>query len=431
MPCREAIIVPRSVLEGLLTSLHIKLGHPSNHQLKTIVNRYFYALDMDKAIEAVSSSCHACASLRKVPHFRQEQTSSDPPDRVGFQFAADVLRRERQQILVLREYVTSFTATTLLDSECHASLREGLVKLCAELKPHDGPFAVIRTDAAPGFTALVNDEFLKQQRLMIEVGRVKNKNKNPVAERAIQELEEEILRIDPSSRSVTTLELAIATARLNTRVRGRGLSAREMLTQRDQFTHKQLPIEDRDLILQQHNAKLTNHPHSEKSKAPSGRVAIPPNSSVGDLIYLTSDRNKSCARDRYLVVACDGPWRDIRKFSGSQLRRTSYRVKDSECYKVPATPYCSKPLHQTAPSSEDEADEEEQLFTQPILYPPDPPTPPTIPPVIQQPLEEERHTAGGDCDTSPSVEPVRPTSVSSRPSRERKPPKWLSDYVVD
>lgn len=63
-PTRECIIVPRQVLDGLLTSLHIKLDHPSCHQLKSVVHRYFYALDMDKSIESVTNGCHRCASLR-------------------------------------------------------------------------------------------------------------------------------------------------------------------------------------------------------------------------------------------------------------------------------------------------------------------------------------------------------------------------------
>lgn len=73
-------------------------------------------------------------------------------------------------------------------------------------------------------------------------------NKNPVAERAIQELEVEILRFDPDNKVVSHLSLALITARLNTRIRNRGLSAREMWSQRDQFLNTQIPIIDQDLI---------------------------------------------------------------------------------------------------------------------------------------------------------------------------------------
>ena len=63
----------------------------------------------------------------------------------------------------------------------------------------------------------------------MEVGRVKNSNKNPVAEKCVAELGDELLRICPESNTITPLSLAVATANLNSRVRKRGLSAREML----------------------------------------------------------------------------------------------------------------------------------------------------------------------------------------------------------
>ena len=56
---------------------------------------------------------------------------------------------------------------------------------------------------------------------------------------------------------------------------------------------------------------------------------------MGDLIYLYGDRNKSQARNRYLVVSINGEWCFVKKFSGNQLRASSYKVKLSECYRVP------------------------------------------------------------------------------------------------
>ena len=53
-PSTELIIVPRSVLHGLVTALHIKLDHPSRHQLELVMKRHFYVLDLTKAIEFVS-----------------------------------------------------------------------------------------------------------------------------------------------------------------------------------------------------------------------------------------------------------------------------------------------------------------------------------------------------------------------------------------
>ena len=66
----------------------------------------------------------------------------------------------------------------LIDNEHRDTLRDALIRLCIEMRPLDGPPAVIRTDPAPGFRSLLNDELLQQHRLSLEIGRVKNPNKN-------------------------------------------------------------------------------------------------------------------------------------------------------------------------------------------------------------------------------------------------------------
>ena len=196
-PSRECIIVPRQALDGLLTALHIQLSHPSCHQLKMVAKRHLYALDLDKAVSRVSDGCHSRAAIRSSPTTRIDQSTSPPPDAIGRSFAADVIKRSRQLIFVLRETVTSYTSSVSLEDERHQTLRDAIVKRCLELRPMDGPPAVIRTDPAPGFKALVNDPLLKKHRITIELGQAKNPNKNPVAERAVQELEVELLRQEP------------------------------------------------------------------------------------------------------------------------------------------------------------------------------------------------------------------------------------------
>ena len=84
--------------------------------------------------------------------------------------------------------VTLFTPPQEVDNQRLESLRAALINLCVQLRPLDGPPAVIRTDPPPGFRAIVDDEFLHKQRLAIEIGRVKNINKNPVAEKAVQKV---------------------------------------------------------------------------------------------------------------------------------------------------------------------------------------------------------------------------------------------------
>ena len=289
-PSRECIIVPRQALDGLLTALHIQLmiSPPSCHQLKMVVKRDLCALDLDKAVSHVSDGCHSCAAILSSPTARIDQSTSPPPDAIGQSFAADVIKRSRQLIFVLRKTVTSYTSSVSLEDDRHQTLGDAIVKLCLELRPLDGPSAVIRTDPAPGFKALVDDPLLKKHRITIELGQAKNPNKNPVAERAVQELETELLRQESLGGAVSPLTLAVATSALNSRIRSRGLSSREMWTQRDQFSNQQLPLADDHLIALQHEQRLSNHPHSERSKASLHNRRPTPLIDVGDLVYLHS-----------------------------------------------------------------------------------------------------------------------------------------------
>ncbi|KAK3741258.1 hypothetical protein QZH41_019955 [Actinostola sp. cb2023] len=217
-PVKQRIVVPRQVLEGLLTALHIKLEHPSRHQLRSAANRYFFALDMDKAIDHVTKSCHPCAALKKT----------------------------------------------------------------------------------------------------------------------------------------------------------RGLSAREVWMQRDQFSNHQVPLSDQELVHKQHDLRNANHPYSEKSKAPLKKAIDAPQVKIGDLVYLYSDRNTSCSRDRYLVTSTEGVWCNIRKFTGPQHRKTPYRVKASECYKVPNHMSLNRLSYRTPQHDSSDAR-------------PSPPEPPEIPRGISTP----------------------------------------------
>jgi hypothetical protein len=136
---------------------------------------------------------------------------------------------------------------------------------------------------------------------------------------------------DPLGGPVSHVTLAVATANLNSRIRTRGLSAREMWSQHDQFSNEQIPLQDQDIIMKQNEQRTNNHAHSEKSKAPVAEFRTRPERiTVGDLVYLYSDRNKTRARDRYLVVEVKGTFCNVKKFVGSQLRNTSYHVKVSE-----------------------------------------------------------------------------------------------------
>lgn len=248
----------------------------------------------------------------------------------------------------------------------------------------------------------MNDQLLCHHRITLEIGSPKNHNKNPVAEKAVQEVENELLCQDPLGGPVSPTMLAVATACLNVRIRLRGLSAREMWSQRDQFSNIQIPMTEQDLIVKQHDQRIANHPHSELSKSPLAQVRPTHPIEVGVLVYIFSDRNKSRARDRYLVVSSDGVFCNLRKFVGSQLRSNSYGVKKSECYRVPAEVLdsCSHPI---VPSNDDSSGDDDD----PPCRSPSPPSLPDIPEAISFPAT---------LDTSVQVDhPIHRPSVPSSP----------------
>ena len=435
-PPSDLIIVPRSVLDGLVTALHIKLDHPSKHQLSLVLKRHFYALDMSKAIDHASDSCHTCATLKRFPKTLVKQSTEDPPDLVGISYAADVLKREKRLILVVRETVSSYTTACFIDDEKHESLRNGLVRLLMPLKPIGGPSCIVRVDPAPGFRSLHDDEILKQFNISLDIGRVKNPNKNPVAEKAIAELEDEILREEKGQSPLNEVSLAVATARLNTRLRKQGLSSREIWTQRNQFTHEQLPIVDMNIIRAQHEARESNHCFSEISKCKRPGRPIQ-DIAVGDLVYLYSDKSKTQSRSRYLVVSLEGEWCFVKKFTGNQLRSSSYKVKLDECYKVPTQvqTYINRPVYNL------DSDTEEYLETSktPAPEPPPPPDQAEPPPILVCERSE-------DIEDIPQTDPliVTPTNHDNptrhsyqgdaqrvlRKRSELKMPSRFNDFIL-
>ncbi len=132
----------------------------------------------------------------------------------------------------------------------------------------------------------------------LDFGHVKNPNKNPVAEKCNQELEMELLRIDPSGRPVTLSTLQRAVHVLNRRIRNRGSSAREILFCRDQNTGQPLTVNDASLTTMQKGIRQCNHLPSARSKGQKEVAEIMPPLRVGNLVYLKSEDDNFQGRSK-------------------------------------------------------------------------------------------------------------------------------------
>ena len=212
---RNLIFCPSGIAHGLVTALHLNLSHPTRSQLGKVFNRYFYALSSAKVIDDVTNSCNTCLALKRAPNELFEQSSSSPPSHPGSCLAADVICRAGQKILVVRDTLTSFTAATFIQNETASEYRDAIM-LCT--LPMKSEVSKVRVDCAPGLKALESDIGLKSAGIKLDFGQAKNKNKNPVAEKANQELEIEILKLDPSGKPISAITLTKAVCVLNSHI---------------------------------------------------------------------------------------------------------------------------------------------------------------------------------------------------------------------
>ena len=334
LPELELIVVPLRLLHGLITSLHIMLSHPTAHQLTNVFNRCYYSLKVSDCVSSVVKSCSQCQALETIPTEMIVQSSSVPATSPLLVYAADVLRRCRQFIFVLRDTFSSFTVAQIYNDENHNTLRTALIVSISSIRPNPQTSVEVRVDNAPGFKPLKSDFELAESKIVLDFGRVHNKNKNPVAEKSVRELSSEILRVLPEGGQINKSQLAVVVNQLNSRIRNRGLSAWEILNQRNQFTGEQLDFSDLHLSEEQAQQRATNQQASAKFKARGKPPAENASVEVGSLVYIKSEGEKHKARERYLVTEVNNDSCTLQKFVKSQLRSQKYSLKLSEVYPV-------------------------------------------------------------------------------------------------
>ena len=334
LPESELIVVPLGLLHGLVTSLHIILNHPTAHQLINVFNRCYFSLNVSDCVTSVAQSCAQCQALISLPTELTTQTSSASPTSPLLIFAADVLRRCKQFIFTLRDTFSSYTIAQIYNNENHETLRTALIVTISSLRANPQTPVEVRVDNAPGFRALKGDSELLRYFISLDFGRVHNKNKNPVVEKGIRELASEILRMFPEGGPLSVAQLAVVVNQLNARIRNRGLSAWEILNQRNQYTGEQIDINDLKLSEQQSQLRIANQAASAKHKARGGPAAKNAVVEKGSLVYIKSEREKHQARDRYLVTDVNNDSCTVQKLAKSQLRSQKYQLKLSEVYPV-------------------------------------------------------------------------------------------------
>ena len=152
----------------MITSLHLNVNHPFINQFKKIFQRSFYALGANECIASVVKACSQRETLKSVPRELHEQSTSVPPKSPCAVFAADVMCREKQKSLVLRDTFSSFTVSSIITDEQHQTMRSVLISSVSLLRPNPQTKVTIRVNNALGIFALRNDFVLEQSSIELD-----------------------------------------------------------------------------------------------------------------------------------------------------------------------------------------------------------------------------------------------------------------------
>ena len=330
----EVIVVPEVYLPSIIQSLHLKLNHPSPYQLHKTLSRHYFGLSITKIIYNISSSCDVCVRLKTLPK-EAHQSSTTKVDVFGTNFSADVMIEKGQMILLCREKLSQFTTTTFLQDETKESMEEGIITSILSLIPEMG--ATIQVDPGPSLVALSKDDrsILSSYNISLDIGRIHNKQKNPVAENAIKEFCKEWLRLKPDGSQLSDIDRARITDTINKRIRLNGLAPVEFMLNRNLTDHSSIAVDDTKEGQKQFDRRTKAN--SQQFVRDSIATSIPQHTRFkpGDLVYLKQDLSKSRAREQYLVTKSFSvqsmQWLTIKKCQ-SGFRNKQYLVKSSEVF---------------------------------------------------------------------------------------------------
>ena len=115
-----------------------------------------------------------------------------------------------------------------------------------------------------------------------------------MAENAIKEFHKERLKLNPAGGRINEIERSIITKNMNSRVRERGLTPKEMAFNRDQITNEVKPSNDETLSKQQAEIRTERHPPRKKVEDS--------NFDIGDNVFLKADKSKQRGREVYKII---------------------------------------------------------------------------------------------------------------------------------
>ena len=299
------VVVPSSYIDSILAVLHIRLNHPKRSQLKLVFERYFFSPRCDAALGTLYSSCHLCIGLQKFPKELETFRPSLQPEHPGLCMNIDIIKRAGQLILVCVDLFSFYTTSCFIPSEKAEDMEIAIIQAVTPIRRASS--LSVRVDKAPGFMKLAstNRPSLSNVGIKLVIGDDENKNSNCSVDKAISELEEEIVKLSPDGSKIDVSTLAQATMQINSKIRNRGLTAEEVHFSRDSHNNENLVLNDEELNREQRLLRERNHPYLSRSRAPKGREQSTPALKQGDLVFMKSSGPKHTTRDPHVVIGKD------------------------------------------------------------------------------------------------------------------------------
>ena len=296
----ELIVIPSSHLPAVLWQIHNSLHHPTKSQLKSQFEKSFYSVGLHPELDKLYNDCHFCATQKKIPSIVPHYTKDDSHV-PGINFHADIIKRRTQCILTIRDNFSSYTVAKIVKSEQNKDLKQGIIDLLTPIKLAGN--IIVKVDNAPGFKPILDgkDQDLNKLGILVIATDAFNINENSVVDRACQELEKEIVRLEPDGRQISNTTLQIAVKLLNSKLRRNGrITAFEIYFNRDLKSGDNLNLDYQKLKDQQtairdyHNIK-----HNVKVKLPL--INSP---KTGDIVTVKTQKcDKHRAKDIYMVTS--------------------------------------------------------------------------------------------------------------------------------
>ena len=123
---------------------------------------------------------------------------------------------------------------------------------------------------------------------------------------------------------------------MNSRIRQLGYSAHEVWTKRDLITGESIDIDDAKLIEQKYQCRKKQHAPSAKYKARGRTKESLASVTVGEIVYLYQDRDKTKGRDMYMIMkVLEDDYCNVQKLVNHQFRGKPYKVHLTNIIKVP------------------------------------------------------------------------------------------------